>query len=53
MNQSLHQIAFITGPKKEGLMLIVMKKITQEENFIHPEQESKKQPKTSINFFTG
>ena len=49
----LEQIAFITRPKIEEHMLIVMDKSTHEEHLPHPLQTNKKQFKIAITFLTG
>ena len=49
----LEQIAFITRPKKEEHMLIVMDKSTYEEHLSQPLQTNNKQFKIAITFLTG
>ena len=49
----LEQIAFITKPKIEEHMLIVMDKSTQEEHLSHPLQTNNKQFKIAVTFLTG
>ena len=49
----LEQIAFITRPKIEEHILVVMDKSTHEENLFQPLQTNNKQFKTAITFLTG
>ena len=49
----LEQIAFITRPKIEEHMLIVMEKSTHEEHLSQPLQTNNKQFKVSVTFLTG
>ena len=49
----LEQIAFITRPKIEEHMLVVMDKSTHEEHLFQPLQTSNKQFKIAVTFLTG
>ena len=49
----LEQIAFITRPKFEGHMLIVMDKSTHEQHLSQPLQTNKKQFDLAVTFLTG
>ena len=49
----LEQIAFITRPKKEEHMLVVMDKSTHEEQLFQPLQANNKQFKIAVTFLTG
>ena len=52
-NKLLEQIAFITRPKIEQHMLIVMEKSTHEEHLSQPLQTNNKQLNIAITFFNG
>ena len=49
----LEQIAFITSPKCEEHILVVMDKSTHEEHLSQPLQTNKKQSKTAVTFLAG
>ena len=49
----LQQIAYITRPKIEEHLLIVMDKSTHEKHLFQPLQTNKKQFKKAITFLTG
>ena len=49
----LEQIAYITRPKTEEHMLVVMDKSTHEEHLSQPLQTNKKQFKIAVTFLTG
>ena len=49
----LEQIAYITRPKIEEHMLIVMDKSTHEEHLFQPLQTNNKQFKIAVTFLTG
>ena len=52
-SKSLEQIAFITRPKIEKHMLIVMDKTIHEEHLFQPLQTNNKQFKIAVTFLTG